>query len=57
MSYANNKGVDQLAPLPRGGRGGYSNMKLVCMCHTGFKNGGLREWPLTENGAFQSGHS
>ena len=20
------------------------------MCRTGFKNGGLREWPLTENG-------
>ena len=30
--------------------GGYSDMKLVYICHTGFKNGGLRERPLTENG-------
>ena len=37
----------------------YSNMKLVYMCRTGFKNGGLREHPLTEmgGGGFQSGHS
>ena len=25
-------------------------MKLIYMCRTGFKNGGLRERPLTENG-------
>ena len=25
-------------------------MKLVYMCRTGFKNGGRRERPLTENG-------
>ena len=25
-------------------------MKLVYMCRAGFKNGGLRERPLTENG-------
>ena len=31
------------------GEAGYSNMKLVYMCRTGFKNGGLRERPLTEN--------
>ena len=37
-------------------RGGCSNIKVVHMCRTGFKNGGLREWPLTENwgGGFQS---
>ena len=29
---------------------GYSNMKLVYMCRARFKNGGLRERPLTENG-------
>ena len=34
-----------------GGEGrGYSNMKLVYMCRTGFKRGVLREQPLTENG-------
>ena len=35
-----------------GGGRGYSNMKLIHMCRTGFKNGGggLRERPLTENG-------
>ena len=27
-------------------------MKLVYMCRTGFKNGALREWPLTENGGW-----
>ena len=28
---------------------GYLNMKLVYICRAGFKNGGLRERPLTEN--------
>ena len=32
-----------------GGAGEYINMKLVYMCRTGFKNGRLRERPLTEN--------
>ena len=32
-------------------------MKVVYMCHPEFENGGLREWPLTENGVFQSGPS
>ena len=41
--------------VPEGGGGGgggegYSNMKLIYMCRTGFKNGGLRERPLAENG-------
>ena len=31
-----------------GGRG-YSNMKLVYICRTLFKNGGLKERPVTEN--------
>ena len=35
----------------------YSNMKLVYMCRTGFKNGGLGERPFTENGGIQSGPS
>ena len=29
--------------------GEYSNMKLVYICRTLFKNGGLKERPLTEN--------
>ena len=29
-------------------------MKLVYMCHGGFKNRGLRERPLTGNGGFQN---
>ena len=41
--------------------GVYSDMKLVYMCRTGFKNGGLRERHLSEKGGggegFQSGHS
>ena len=42
--------------------GGYSNMKVVYMCRTGFENGGrgLGSDPLIENwggGCFQSGHS
>ena len=36
------------APTPGVGGGGYSYMQLVYMCRTGFKNGGLRERPLTE---------
>ena len=38
--------------------GGYSNMKLVYICRALFKNGGLKERPLTENagrgGAFRA---
>ena len=41
--------------------GEYSNMKLVYNCRALFKNGGLKERPLTENagggGCFQSGSS
>ena len=37
------------SPAPWG-VGGYSNIKVVYVCHAGFKNGGLREQPLTENG-------
>ena len=33
------------------GGGGYSNMKLVYICRALFKNGGLKERPLTENKA------
>ena len=33
------------------GRVGYSNMKVVYMCHGRFKYRGRREWSLTENGA------
>ena len=29
-------------------------MKVVYMCHGGFKNRGLRERLLTENGGFQN---
>ena len=31
-------------------------MKVVYMCRHGFENGGLREWPLTENGWFMAPH-
>ena len=32
-----------------GGGQGYSNMKLVYICRALFKNGGIKERPLTEN--------
>ena len=32
-------------------------MKLVYLCRTGFKNGGLRERPSLKMGGFQSSHS
>ena len=43
-------------PIP----GDSSYMKVVYMCYRGFKNCGLREWPLTEKwggGGFRSGPS
>ena len=33
-----------------GGVGVYSNLKVVYMCHREFKNRGLKEQSLTENG-------
>ena len=43
---------DNVTRWRRGGGGvrGYSNIKVVYMCHGGFKNRGLREWTVTENG-------
>ena len=31
-------------------RGAVLNYESGILCHGGFKNRGLREWPLTENG-------
>ena len=36
--------------FPWRGWGGYSCMKVVYMCRRRFQNGGIRKWPLTENG-------
>ena len=38
-----------------GAVGEYSNMKLVYICRALFKNGGLKERPLTENAGWGGG--
>ena len=55
MSFSETGSKKKCLFLTLGWGGGvqwYSDMQLV---YTGFKNGGLRERPLTENGGGQSG--